>query len=100
MKVGSLYQINDCFWFIFSCREDAVLAEEFGVSSGPSGWYLNNGPTQGHVSIFPVDVVFMLLKQDGDFCEILCTDGQRGWIRGTKEYLEGFIPLEEKANSL
>jgi len=75
MKIGSLYQINKYYWFLYTSKY---------YISGPT--FTNNINSAEHscnywnISYIGPKSIFMLLKQDEICCKVLTNNGEVGWI--------------------
>jgi hypothetical protein len=102
MKIGSLYEIKKWYWLLFPSKDIAVATAHRRGAPAAAAVVVADELQRTHprsaaaaavsyadywsrefncnVSFVPQDSMFMLLEQDGNYCKILTTNGELGWI--------------------
>jgi len=114
MEVGKLYSVSQYFWFLYPSRDivaaaaehpaavlDAAAATRVGISLVVVAAYASAPAAAAsaaywskrldcNVSYISPKSMIMLLEQDKEYCKVLTTSGELGWIIIAKRYNDCF----------
>jgi hypothetical protein len=89
MKIGKLYKVNKCTWFLYPTKERAgtavsCLGHVPAAATPGSLWFRNAAYWSEHFKCNVTEInpnsVFFLLEQDAGFLKVLTGNGEVGWI--------------------
>jgi hypothetical protein len=99
MNIGALYEIKKRYWFLYPSREAASIADRIANNlnyiPNPTSALVDSVHVVGNAvncsryfssmlkcnitSVSP-NSIFVLLEQDGKYCNVLTANGEIGWI--------------------
>jgi len=82
MEVGKLYQTKELYWFLFPSLE---TAHSQAPAADASADYADNIAVYWSYELdctvsYIIPSMFVLLEQDKEYCRVLTTNGELGWI--------------------
>jgi hypothetical protein len=96
MNIGSLYQLKKYYWLLYPSMNLAAVgaarAPPAAANAASAAAYWSKR-LNCNVSYIAKNSIFMLLEQDGEYCRVLTTNGELGWIiyPENEEWIEGCI---------
>lgn len=81
MNIGALYDIKKRYWFLYPSRETASVADRIANNLNyiPSSNYFSS-MLKCNITYVSPNSIFVLLEQDGKYCNVLTANGEIGWI--------------------
>jgi hypothetical protein len=109
MNIGALYEIKKRYWLLYPSREAASIADRIAnkfnyipnptsalAYAGGDGVYFSSyfsSMLKCNITSVSPNSIFVLLQQDGKYCNVLTANGEIGWIihPENEELLKGCI---------
>ena len=84
MQLGKMYLVKELFWFLYPTKELAVEADPWRAGMAWR-WAANNAKLLSerykcNVSFVEENTCVVLLEVDDDYCKLLDSNGNIGWI--------------------
>ena len=88
MQLGKMYLVKEYFWYVFPTKKLAgarATAVGWAAASRASPWAANNAKVLSerykcNVFVVEENTCFVLLEVDDDYCKLLDSNGNIGWI--------------------
>ena len=94
MNIGALYEIKKRYWFLYASRETASTADRIAndlnyIPKPTSSFSVGNAVHCSNyfssmltcnITYVSPNSIFVLLEQDGKYCNVLTANGEIGWI--------------------
>jgi hypothetical protein len=81
MNIGKLYQVKKFYWLLFPSKDIASVAPYIATARATeAGAAYYSKRFNCNVSYISPNSIFVFLEQDGNFCKILSTNGELGWL--------------------
>jgi hypothetical protein len=92
MNIGALYEIKKRYWLLYPSRETASIAGNIANNLNyfpkssltvDNAVYCSNyfsSMLKCNITYVSPNSIFVLLEQDGKYCNVLTANGEIGWI--------------------